>query len=646
MAGWCQQQRVSSRPGLILLRLTLALYLLYPSSGALPWDRQASGSPVEGHKVVSGTFSRPVLIVGYHKIVEIPAGATDIRIQESVKTRNYLALRTQSGVSIINGNWAIDRPGLIVAVGTRLTYRRPNEIRSRTGESITAPGPTTEELHLYLIYQQPGPSVYYEYSLPLPDTHTSPEPHTHPAILPLVETVGPTYSESDDVTSGMGVAINDVGGGRGHPNQVPSDPMVNPDLLTPSYGWIRSGHTACSASCGGGRRQVLWVCVETESQTTVPGDLCSHAQRPQNQEVVCNIQPCPAFWDLGEWSECTRTCGPGTQQRQVICRQALRKHGNSTATVVAVEMTQCGGYDRPETTSPCQLKICSEWQIRSEWSLCSVPCGVGQSSREVVCVGNQGDVEGDDQCNLGVKPAPLQNCDMGPCARNWFTSPWSTQCSTECGEGRRSRSAVCLLDHVTNLPLDGCDGPRPQEVISCDAGPCHIRLEWYTGLWGQCSAECGNGTQTRGVACLLHDNGRLEAVDQSNCSHLDRPMSSQSCHLKVCGVQWYATDWSTCSRSCDGGYRVREVCCLADNVTPSELCDLSATPESREDCNTQPCLPETVSSCSDQYYNCVFVVQARLCVYSYYRTACCSSCSVITHTHSSRTTSAGDDFPR
>uniref|UniRef100_A0AAZ3REH7 ADAMTS/ADAMTS-like Spacer 1 domain-containing protein n=2 Tax=Oncorhynchus tshawytscha TaxID=74940 RepID=A0AAZ3REH7_ONCTS len=170
---------------LILLRLTLALYLLYPSSGALPWDTQASGSPVEGHKVVSGTFSRPVLIVGYHKIVEIPAGATDIRIQESVKTRNYLALRTQSGVSIINGNWAIDRPGLIVAVGTRLTYRRPNEIRSRTGESITAPGPTTEELHLYLIYQQPGPSVYYEYSLPLQETHTSPEPYTHPAILPL-----------------------------------------------------------------------------------------------------------------------------------------------------------------------------------------------------------------------------------------------------------------------------------------------------------------------------------------------------------------------------------------------------------------------------------------------------------------------------
>lgn len=32
-------------------------------------------------------------------------------------------------------------------------------------------------------------------------------------------------------------------------------------------------------------------------------------------------------------------------------------------------------------------------------------------------------------------------------------------------------------------------------------------------------------------------------------------------------------------------------------------------------------------SCRDLYYNCVVVVQARLCVYSYYRTTCCASCS-------------------
>lgn len=59
-------------------------------------------------------------------------------------------MQTQSGVSIINGNWVIDRPGIFTAVGTQFTYRRPNEIRSRIGESITAPGPLTDDLHVYV----------------------------------------------------------------------------------------------------------------------------------------------------------------------------------------------------------------------------------------------------------------------------------------------------------------------------------------------------------------------------------------------------------------------------------------------------------------------------------------------------------------
>lgn len=51
-----------------------------------------------------------------------------------------------------------------------------------------------------------------------------------------------------------------------------------------------------------------------------------------------------------------------------------------------------------------------------------------------------------------------------------------------------------------------------------------------------------------------------------------------------------------CSRSCNGGYRVREVRCLTDNITPSDLCDPILTPGSREECNKQPCLAEISKS--------------------------------------------------
>ncbi|KAM6972611.1 thrombospondin type-1 domain-containing protein 4, partial [Aplochiton taeniatus] len=313
---------------------------------------------------------------------------------------------------------------------------------------------------------------------------------------------------------------NDIINEEPHPNHVPSEAQVNFDRQ-PAHSWVQTGNTACSATCGTGRRQVLWGCVERDTQAAVPVDLCDPAEQPLTLEEDCNTQPCPAYWDLGEWSECSRRCGPGVQQRQVICRQVTEgNHSNGAVTVVTVPAELCGVSDRPAISSTCQLKICSQWQIRSEWSPCSVPCGVGQRSREVVCVGDQGDVEEDQECNLALKPDTLQNCDPGACARSWFTSLWSQRCSAECGKGSRTRAALCLLDHVSSLPLNSCEGERPQEMTSCDAGPCQKRLEWYTGPWGQCSAECGNGTQTRNVACILHDNGRMEAVHQSRCSHL------------------------------------------------------------------------------------------------------------------------------
>ncbi|XP_070684469.1 thrombospondin type-1 domain-containing protein 4 [Pempheris klunzingeri] len=583
--------------------------LLSLPSGALPLDTKASPPPLKGFEVVRGNFSRIFLRVGYHKIAEIPAGAS---------------LQTQSGVSIINGNWVIDRPGIFTAVGTQLTYQRPNEIRSRNGESITAPGPLTEDVHVYLIYQQPGPSVHYEYSVPSQTMHPTPEPLIPSDILPLMETVGPPHS--GEMTHQGDATSNDIIKEKPHPNQVPADPDTQSDPQ-PTYTWTKSGHTECSTTCGTGRRQVLWECVEKDSQETVSADLCNPALEPTNQEEDCNIQSCPAYWDVGEWSECSRRCGPGTQHRQVICCQVTHVHANGTETSVTVAPELCGTSGMPVTKSTCQLKICSQWEIRSEWSPCSVPCGVGQRSREVVCVSNQGDVEEDAECNMNLKPDTLQNCDMGACARSWFTSLWSQRCSAECGQGNRTRSTICLIDHVTDLPLDKCEGERPPEVTSCDSGPCQNHLEWYTGPWGQCSSECGNGTQSRSVACIFINNGDMEVVDQSKCSSLFKPITAQPCILKPCGIQWYVTEWSACSRSCNGGYRVREVRCLADNIAPSDRCDQSLAPESREECNKQPCGAEINPSCSNQYHNCMVVVQARLCIYPYYRSVCCASCS-------------------
>uniref|UniRef100_A0A3B4BJG2 ADAMTS/ADAMTS-like Spacer 1 domain-containing protein n=1 Tax=Periophthalmus magnuspinnatus TaxID=409849 RepID=A0A3B4BJG2_9GOBI len=344
------------------------------------------------------------------------------------------SLQTKHGVSIINGNWVIDRPGIYTAVGTQLMYKRPNEIRSRMGESITTPGPLSEDLILYLIYQQPNPSVYYEYSLPSPHTGHNPKPHEGSNVI--------APGEITDLSPLMLQRMKH---------------SVTTKLQT-MYKWVQSGHSECSTTCGTGKREEREGERERMCSLFPPFNFIC----PTPYNITCGLHSvlhlkCSfsslGSWDIGEWSECSAKCGPGTQQRQVICRQVTQTHANGTETSVTVALEQCGSTEMPDTKSTCQLKICSQWEVRSEWTPCSVPCGVGQRSREVVCVSNQGELEPDKECNMNIKPDTLQNCDMGKCARSWFTSQWSQQCTAACGRGNRTRTAVCLMDYVTDLPL-------------------------------------------------------------------------------------------------------------------------------------------------------------------------------------------------
>uniref|UniRef100_A0A8C5H845 PLAC domain-containing protein n=1 Tax=Gouania willdenowi TaxID=441366 RepID=A0A8C5H845_GOUWI len=583
-------------------------------------------------RLVSGVFQHSLNKIGYHKIVEIPAGATKINVTEMVKSRNYLALRSRSGRSIINGNWVIDRPGKYEAGGTMFTYRRPNEIRSTTGESFLAEGPTNEILDIFMIFQQPNPGVHYEYLLPSQRATDQQQPNPRPEGSFQCLTFSMFRYEFFSVTGTTSISSNNffyrfLHSGRMYPPHF-SDiqvPVVQPPRRDKEYMWKMSGTTECSASCGKGFRYSTYNCVHRVNQVQVSNTLCDSSSRPSPEEEACNLQPCPAFWDIGEWSECSKTCGLGMQNRQVLCRQVYANH------TLNVHSSRCRHLEKPETTSTCQLKICSEWQIRSEWTACSVPCGLGQRSRKVLCVSNVGDFVPDEECNMNLRPSDVENCDMGACAKSWFYTEWGNRCSAECGMGVRSRGVLCLINHISTLPLEGCDSERPPDSQVCNNGPCENRMEWFTGPWSQCSAECGPGSQQRSVVCLVKSEEGFTVMPPYECSSLDRPLSQQSCNLKACRAKWYHTDWSACSQTCEGGFRVREVRCLSDTMMSSEECDEQMRPKAKENCNPRPCTPHIDEKCKDNYLNCNVVVQARLCVYDYYKTTCCASCSRMAH---------------
>ncbi|XP_066491971.1 thrombospondin type-1 domain-containing protein 4 isoform X1 [Tiliqua scincoides] len=582
-------------------------------------------------KVISGVFKHTLTNLGYHKIVEIPEGATKINITEMSKSNNYLALRSRSGRSIINGNWAIDRPGRYEGGGTMFTYKRPNEISSTAGESFLADGPTNEVLDVYMIHQQPNPGIHYEYIIPGPNVISPQVPlHRRPGEpfngqLDVTETVN--YEEEDlrrETGTHMGQPVGTfpvIQPGR-FPSHQPDNqvPAGQPPRRTREHNWKQIGMTECTTTCGKGSQYPIFRCVNRNTHEEVSESYCDVSTKPTPEEEACNIFPCPAFWDIGEWSECSKTCGLGMQHRQVLCRQI---YANRTLTV---QQHRCHHLEKPETTSTCQLKICSEWQIRTEWTSCSVPCGVGQRTRDVKCVSNLGDVVDNEECNMKLQPNDIENCDMGPCAKSWFLTEWSDRCSADCGSGVRTRSVVCMTNHISSLPLEGCGHNRPPETTPCDNGPCLGKAEWFAGSWSQCSVECGSGAQQREVICIRKTEDGFDMLNPYECSFLERPPSQQTCYLKPCGAKWFSTEWSTCSKTCEGGFRVREVRCLSDDMMPSIQCDAQLKPEEKEQCNPQDCIPEIDENCKDKYYNCNVVVQARLCVYTYYKTACCASC--------------------
>lgn len=651
-------------------------------------DCGTCGGDGKACKLVVGTFNDTNVPIGYHKILQIPKGATKINVTEMTRSPNYLALRSHSGKSVINGNWAVDPPGAYPAGGTEFIYTRPGREENLGGESFVAHGPTTEALDVYMIFQQDNPGVSYRFfvssevgrsdnrpeqahlarpdNLHVPAHHTRPNSPSLPANQARPDTthvqvrqarpVNPplpvpqlppresgalspgSWSELREpptfathpatVSRNMAGAAQGSQSGRPHgtlQRNVRVPPLPPPPVRNRAepleFYWKRVGTTECSATCGKGFWLPIIRCVSRSSHEEVHEADCDPASRPAPSQEVCSTQPCPAFWDASEWSACSKSCGPGMQHRQVLCRQM---YANRTT---MVHPQRCSQLEKPNVTQSCQLRICSHWEISTNWTTCSVMCGTGQRMRNVRCISNLGDVLSEGECSVRLRPKTSESCDMGPCVRSWFHDDWSRTCSAECGTGIQRRSVVCLSSEVGGESGEACTGYRPADMRACDGGPCSRVILWYTGPWSQCSAECDDGTQRRDVICVSKLGSVFNVTDPSECGSLEKPPSLQPCNLIPCGARWYTTPWSACSRSCDGGHQVREVRCLTADKTFSRLCDLDAKPLEKRPCNTQMCALQLDENCKDKHQNCPLVVQARLCVYSYYKTSCCASCT-------------------
>ncbi|XP_051892126.1 adhesion G protein-coupled receptor B2 isoform X2 [Pristis pectinata] len=223
-----------------------------------------------------------------------------------------------------------------------------------------------------------------------------------------------------------------------------------------------------------------------------------------------------------------------------------------------------------------------EW---SQWSVCSLTCGMGWQVRTRSCVASpygtlcSGPLRETRVCNNTA------TCPVHGLWEEW--SPWSL-CSVTCGRGSRTRSRMCVA------PQHGgkaCQGPELQTKL-CNIALCPVEGQWMEwGPWNRCSVTCSNGTQQRTRKCISTHGWTACKGHQAEA----RDCFNQQCSTDGKWGPW--NHWSLCSKTCDSGWQRRFRMCKGTSVK-GYPCEGSG--EEVRTCNEKRC-PAPHEMCRDDY---------------------------------------------
>uniref|UniRef100_A0A8D2CYC6 ADAM metallopeptidase with thrombospondin type 1 motif 1 n=1 Tax=Sciurus vulgaris TaxID=55149 RepID=A0A8D2CYC6_SCIVU len=118
-----------------------------------------------------------------------------------------------------------------------------------------------------------------------------------------------------------------------------------------------------------------------------------------------NAIPTFSEWVIGEWGECSKSCGLGLQRRLVECRD-----------INGQPASECAKEVKPASTRPCAEMPCPHWQL-GEWSPCSKTCGKGYKKRTLKCLSHDGGVLSHESCDPSKKPKHyIDFCTIAECS--------------------------------------------------------------------------------------------------------------------------------------------------------------------------------------------------------------------------------------
>uniref|UniRef100_A0A3P9KTG9 ADAM metallopeptidase with thrombospondin type 1 motif, 2 n=1 Tax=Oryzias latipes TaxID=8090 RepID=A0A3P9KTG9_ORYLA len=224
-------------------------------------------------KIKKDIITRTAKKQGLLKLLEIPRGARHIMIQELKATPHILVVKNvASGLFFLNGD-AKDakdpKSRSVIEKGVEWEYDNEND-----KESLQSTGPLRH------------------------------------GILIMMKVIG-----DEDVNLSYKFMTNESSDSSIQDNMLVEDS---------AYEWASKGWSYCSKSCGGGKQYQRYVCRKKVDSKTVRKSFCNKSKlKPRGDIGDCNQKPCPPpLWVTGEWQNCSKPCGKtGMQIRSVSCIQ-------------------------------------------------------------------------------------------------------------------------------------------------------------------------------------------------------------------------------------------------------------------------------------------------------------------------------------
>lgn len=307
------------------------------------------------------------------------------------------------------------------------------------------------------------------------------------------------------------------------------------------------GFDNCNVGCGGGiQRHYRQVTVSPAHG----GAQCP----PLFEQKACNTQSCPVHCtvtDFADWSSCSRSCGTGIMIRKRNVHQEA----------------QLGGSQCPELSQArsCNTKKCPvdcEVSAFTEWSKCSVTCGMGFKFRTRTMT-RSASADGNN-C------PPLTEtgfCNDMECPVACLVGSWGgwTRCSKTCGHGTKQRTRRI----VRPMAHGGIPCPQVKAETPCFEETCPVDCEmgeW--GGWNACSVNCGVGVNTNTRPILRKAGPKGKA-----CGATTKTME---CNMGICAKHCIVSAWSAwgeCSKKCGGGTKKRTRSVLQDSNSAGRQCE-------------------------------------------------------------------------